>query len=83
MIYEETSGTSPDPIYGTGMTSIFSAWGFSWANSWGFSWGNRPPPIYGSSNNAPGDPFETNSGSGPFLYNQSSGNNPDPIYEEN
>jgi hypothetical protein len=57
MIYEETSGTSPETIYETGITSVYSTWGFSWANSWSISWDRFIAPIYNTSSGTNPDPI--------------------------
>ncbi len=83
-MYEETSGTNPDEIYGTSSVKRYSIWGFSWGNSWGLSWGSFPIPYLNSSSGTnPDDIYESNSGSGPSLFAETSGTNPDDIYEEN
>jgi hypothetical protein len=82
-IYEETTGANPDDIYNLSTPSFYSTWGFSWGRSWGLSWDSFPIPFYSSTTNAPGNPFEENSGAGSTLFASTTGTNPDPIYEEN
>lgn len=82
-IYEETSGTSPEPIYENNSFTN-SSWGRSWGISWGFSWGFvLDTPFLDTSGTSPEAIFGTGTGSGPFLYNSTSGTSPEEIYEEN
>lgn len=85
MIYEETSGPSPKELYDQGVyMELPASWGMSWStfwlNSWGFTGLESP---YNVSNNAVGNPFETNNTTSDTIYEQTAGTNPDPIYEEN